>query len=249
MVFVGVGDLDHDDLCKTVENTFTSILPTSPVPITAQPAIFTGSDYRHRIDSLEDVNFAYAFPTKGVKDPHFFTFGVIGALLGNYQFGAAHSEYAPSELISQISQGNLAKSVKSVNMAYSDVGLFGVYAVAHPYKVNSLSTVIAKEITNLIYDVDKSYFEWAKKAFLSDILSQYRTSGTADILGNDLLLHGRVIHPVEIAKRIEAITPNDVMSAAEATFYDTDFALAAFGNVWELPDYQYFRSRTYKKHF
>jgi predicted Zn-dependent peptidase len=249
MVFVGVGDLDHDSLVSTVEKNFASIPSTSSVPITAAPAIFTGSDYRHRLDEMPDVSFAYAFPYAGVRDPHFHAFGVIGAMIGHYQFGNIHAQYAPSPLVQLVSQDKICKTLKPINMAYSDVGLFGVLAVSDPYKLFVLGRAIARHLTSYVYDADPVYFEWAKKAYLTDLLSHYKTTGIADLLGVDYLHHERVIHPAEVAARVQAVTIEDVRSAAEETFYDNDFALSAFGNVHELPAYQDLRVLTYNKAF
>lgn len=248
MVFVGVGDLEHEDFVKTVEKNFEGVA-TSSGRVETEQAIFTGSDYRHRLDMNEEVNFAYAFPYKGVNDPHFHAFGVMGSLLGQYQYGLTHGEYAPSHLISKVAKHGLASVVKPVNMAYSDTGLFGVYAVTDPYHVDDLSCAIADEMSSMVYEVEPSYFEWAKKAYLCELMSHYRVTQTADILGNDLLNHERIIHPAEVAQRVEAVTINDVKAAAEANFHDSDFALAAFGNVYEMPDYATLRSRTYFKRF
>jgi processing peptidase subunit beta len=248
MVFVGVGDLNHEDFVKTVESNFANVA-TSSKKVQVDEALFTGSDYRHRLDMNEDVNFAYAFPYKGVNDPHFHALGVIGSMIGQYQYGNVHAQYAPSHLISKVAKEGLASVVRPVNMAYSDTGLFGVYAVTDPYHADALTCSIADELSSFVYEVEPSYFEWAKKAYLSDIMSHYRVTQTADILGNDLLNHNRVLHPVEVAQRVEAVTINDVKAAAEANFHDADFALAAFGNVYEMPDYATLRSRTYYKRF
>eukprot|EP00475_Leptophrys_vorax_P012214 TRINITY_DN1862_c0_g1_i1.p1 TRINITY_DN1862_c0_g1~~TRINITY_DN1862_c0_g1_i1.p1 ORF type:complete len:454 (-),score=112.91 TRINITY_DN1862_c0_g1_i1:1042-2403(-) len=249
MVFVGVGDLDHDQLASTVQKSFSSVLPTSPEPISAAPAIFTGSDYRHRLDEMPDVCFAYAFPYLGVKDPHFHAFGVLGSMIGQFQYGNVHAAYAPSPLVSVVSEQEWAKTLKPVNMAYSDVGLFGVYAVSNPYSLNLLGRHIARHITSYVYDVDPVYFEWAKRAYATDLLSHYKSTGIADLLGVDYLHHERTIHPSEVVARVEAVTIDDVRSAAENTFFDTDFALSAFGNVFELPEYQALRTLTYNKAF
>ena len=56
---------------------------------------------------------------------------------------------------------------------------------------------------------------------------------------------GRRLHPSEVLARIDALDTNAVKAAANRFFFDRDHALAAIGPVHELPDYNWFRSRSY----
>ena len=45
--------------------------------------------------------------------------------------------------------------------------------------------------------------------------------------------------------RIDAVTPATIKRVAERFIYDQDLAIAAIGDVQNLPDYTWFRRRTY----
>ncbi len=60
-----------------------------------------------------------------------------------------------------------------------------------------------------------------------------------------MLTYGRRMHPVEALARIDAIDAAAVKQVARRYFYDRDHALAAIGPIWELPDYNWIRGRSY----
>jgi mitochondrial-processing peptidase subunit beta len=69
--------------------------------------------------------------------------------------------------------------------------------------------------------------------------------GAADNLGRELLTYGRRIPKAEWFARIDAVTPATIKAVADRFIYDQDIAIAALGDTQNLPDYTYFRRRTY----
>jgi processing peptidase subunit beta len=43
------------------------------------------------------------------------------------------------------------------------------------------------------------------------------------------------------------VTKEDVLAVADKYFYDRDFAMAAFGPIYGLPDYNQIRNLTFSK--
>lgn len=64
-------------------------------------------------------------------------------------------------------------------------------------------------------------------------------------IGRQILSHGRRIHPAEALARIDAVDAAAVKNCATRYFYDRCHALAAVGPIFELPDYDWIRRKSY----
>ena len=60
-----------------------------------------------------------------------------------------------------------------------------------------------------------------------------------------MLTYGRRMTKAELFARIDAVTPEVVRAVADRFIYDQDIAVAAMGETAYLPDYTWFRRRTY----
>jgi processing peptidase subunit beta len=70
-------------------------------------------------------------------------------------------------------------------------------------------------------------------------------AGIAEDIGRQLLTYHRRLSKPELFARIGAVTPATIKRVAERFIYDQDLAIAAIGDVQNLPDYTWFRRRTY----
>ena len=70
-------------------------------------------------------------------------------------------------------------------------------------------------------------------------------SGIAEDIGRQLLVYGRRIPKAEMFARIDAVDASTIKAVADRFIYDQDIAICAMGDIKELPDYTYFRRRTY----
>lgn len=68
----------------------------------------------------------------------------------------------------------------------------------------------------------------------------------AEDIGRSLLNYGRRISKAEWFARIDAVTPEVVKAVANKYIYDQDLAIVGYGDTQNLPDYTWFRRRTYK---
>ena len=71
------------------------------------------------------------------------------------------------------------------------------------------------------------------------------TSGLAEDVGRQLITYGRYIPKEELFARIDAVDVETVKEVANRVIYDQDVAIAAMGDTTLLPDYNWFRRRTY----
>jgi processing peptidase subunit beta len=68
---------------------------------------------------------------------------------------------------------------------------------------------------------------------------------TANDIGKQMLSYGRRMSTAEVFARIDAITTSDIKATANKFINDEDHALAAVGPIFELPDYNWIRRRSY----
>lgn len=81
--------------------------------------------------------------------------------------------------------------------------------------------------------------------FSADSLVTIAHAGVAEELGRHQLAFGRHMTKAELFARVDAVDAETVKAVAERFIYDQDVAIAALGDTQNLPDYTWFRRRTY----
>jgi processing peptidase subunit beta len=249
MVIAGAGAVDHGQLVSLAKEKFGKIpsTPSNKIEPVMEPARFTGSDILIRYDDMPQAYIAYGFPTAGWKDPDNFALMLIQTMLGSWEKSVHGGVHSSSPLISTVAQYELAHSISAFNTQYSDTGLFGVYAVADPVTLNNLMFAITRTISNLSYNVEENALLEAKNQLKMNMLAHLDGSTViAEDIGRQLLTYGRRMHPSEMIARIDAVDAAQIKATARRYFQDRDHALAAIGPIWELPDYNWIRARSYQ---
>jgi len=249
MVIAAAGPIDHDEVLKLSEGLFSDIAKSGASEPYMEPAVFTGSEIRVRYDDMPVAHIAYAFPTAGWTDPDNFPLLVIQHLLGSWDKGS-YSNICNTRMTKEIAEDELAHSVSAFNTQYSDTGLFGVHAVCEGTLQDALMHYITTSMTDLCYHCSEDQLENAKTQLKMTMLSQLDGSTVVcEDIGRQVLTYDRRMHPQETLARIEAVDSNAVKRCANRYFLDRDFALAAVGPIFELPDYNVLRRRTYMNRY
>ncbi|KAL9253940.1 putative mitochondrial-processing peptidase subunit beta, mitochondrial [Drosera capensis] len=249
MVIAASGAVKHEEVVERVKKLFTR-LSTDPTTasqlVTKEPAIFTGSEVRMIDDDIPLAQFAVAFSGASWTDPDSIALMVMQSLLGSWNKTAGGGKHMGSELAQRVGVDEIAESMMAFNTNYKDTGLFGVYAAAKPDCLDDLAWAIMHEISKLCYRVSDVDVTRARNQLKSSLLLHIDgTSPVAEDIGRQLLTYGRRIPFAELFARIDAVDASTLKRVANRFIHDRDIAIAATGPIQSLPDYNWFRRRTY----
>ncbi|XP_051117540.1 probable mitochondrial-processing peptidase subunit beta, mitochondrial isoform X1 [Andrographis paniculata] len=248
-VIVGSGAVKHEEFVEEVKKLFTKLSsnPTTTSELVAkEPSSFTGSEVRMVDDDIPLAQFAVAFEGASWTDPDSIALMVMQSMLGSWNKNAGGGKHMGSELAQKVGINEIAESMMAFNTNYKDTGLFGVYAVAKPDCLDDLSYAIMYEITKLCYRVSEADVIRARNQLKSSLLLHIDgTSPIAEDIGRQLITYGRRIPYAELFSRIDAVDTSTIKRVANRFIFDRDVAISAIGPIQGLPDYNWFRRRTY----
>eukprot|EP00210_Caulerpa_lentillifera_P001651 g1587.t1 len=249
MVLSAAGAVDHDALVKLAEKKFNALpqhASTVAGLVSANPAKFTGSEVRFRDPDQTTVHFAVAYKGASWTDPDSIPLMVMQTMIGSWNKRSGVGADGPTEISQRIASNDLCDSYMSFNTNYHDSGLFGMYAIAHRDKLEEVSWCIMDEFTRLCYNVTEEEVTRARNSLKAMILfTTEGTTGCAEDIGRQLLVYGRRISRAELFTRIDAVDVSVIKRVAERFLYDQDVAITAIGDTQLLPDYNWFRRKTY----
>lgn len=249
MVIAASGAVGHDYLVDQVKMMFTKLSadPTTVSQLVAkEPASFTGSEVRIIDDDMPLAQFAVAVQGAPWTDPDSIALMVMQSMLGSWNKSVTGGKHMGSALVQKVACNDIAENMMAFNTNYKDTGLFGVYAVAAPDRLDDLAFVIMYELSKLCYRVSDDDVTRARNQLKSSLqLHIDGTSPIAEDIGRQLLTYGRRIPAAELFARIDAVDASTVKRVANRFIFDQDIAIAAMGPIKRLPDYNWFRRRTY----
>ncbi|WOH07877.1 hypothetical protein DCAR_0727311 [Daucus carota subsp. sativus] len=251
MVVSASGAVKHEEVVQQVKQLFNKLSSNADTTcqlVAKEPSRFTGSEVR--IHDLEDplIRFAVAVEGASWTDPDSIALMVMQSMLGSWNKNAGGGKHVGSQLVERIAIDEIAESMMAFNTNYKDTGLFGIYAAAEPESCDDLAYSIMHAMTKLCYKVSDDDVIRASNQLKSSLLLHLDgTSGTAEDIGRQLITYGRRIPYAELFARIDAVDSSRVKRVAKRFIEDKDIVIAATGDPQNtiLPDYNWFRRRTY----
>lgn len=205
MVVAASGAVDPAGFEALVRRHFGSAPASDGARRDARPVFRGGAEHDDR--DIEQTHVALAFAGAAVLDADYFATRVFSEALG----GGMSSRIFQSVR----EERGLAYSVYSFTDSYDAVGVVGVYVGADAAKAAEAVAIIRGEIENLARDPTPTEIARAKALLKSTILMGLENPSTrAETAVGQLLTHGRLISPQELASNLDAVTIEDVRAAA-----------------------------------
>ena len=232
MVLVAAGKVDHDQVVSLAERRFTALPELADTR--ADAPRYKGGDLR-KVRDLEQVHVVLGFPGVAFGDPDYHALSVLSAA-----FGGGMS----SRLFQEIREKRgLVYSIYSFVHAYSDSGLFGIYAGTGEAEVAELVPALCEEVRRMPEGLDAEEIERARAQLKAGLLMGLEsTSGRAEQQAHHMLLFGRPFDAREIVEKIDAVDAAAVIRAARR-IGPGPLTLTALGPIDRLEDYRRVMSR------
>ncbi len=208
MVLSAAGRVDHDTLVAWAAEAFGA-LPAGGAP-EAVPAAYGGGDFREHRD-LEQLHLMLGFPGVSYRDEDFYAASVLSTLLGGGMSSRLFQELREKR--------GLVYTVYSFTSAYTDGGLFGVYAGTGPEEADTLIPVLCDQILAATETPPEDEVARSRAQLKASILmSLESTSSRCEQLARQWMIHGRSLSPEELVAGVEAVTPERVAAVAGRLF-------------------------------
>ena len=232
MIFAAAGKLDHDVIVAMVEAQFSRV----EAGIVEQPAaaLYRGGDIRETRD-LEQVHFVLGFESVGFHDPDYYAIAVAASTLAGGM---------SSRLFQEIREKRgLVYSIYGFNSAYSDGGLFGIYAGTGEEGLAELVPVLCDELIKSTSTIEEKELGRARAQMRTGIvMSLESTAARAEQIARQITVFDRVMPIEELIEKVEALSCADIERAI-SRLLSSDPTVAAIGPVSRLPCYDDIASR------
>lgn len=227
MVLTAAGNIDHDDFVHQVERQFTALRTAPAQKPTA--AAYKGGDFRQERD-LEQVHLVLGFDGIAYEDPLFYSAAVLSTLLGGGMSSRLFQEVREKR--------GLVYSIYSYASAYTDGGLFTIYAGTGEDDVAEMIPVMCDEIRKVTDGLTEDELARARAQLKAGILmGMESTSNRCEQAARHIMSYQRSINAEELVDSIEGVTADGVISAAQRIFSSAP-TLTTLGAISKVDTYE-----------
>jgi predicted Zn-dependent peptidase len=230
LVIAAAGNILHEQIVELAARAFgegpakdeplaTGTEETESSPLAAAPILI------ERKKELEQAHLIIAAPWHSARSEDRYAGSLLASIIG----GSTSSRLWQSIR----EERGLAYSVGAGASAYTDIGVFTIYAGTSPAHLDQVLELSLGELRRAVREsVTDDELQLVKDQAVSSILLGLESSSArAGALARQEIIHGRRITPDEIISRLEAVTPEDVQRVARASFRSEGMALAALGDL------------------
>ncbi|MDE1901451.1 MAG: insulinase family protein [Alphaproteobacteria bacterium] len=232
MVVVAAGKIAHADFVALAKKHFAT-LPRGKKPAVDKARV-SGGESRHDKD-IEQVHIYMGFGGPHAHAQARYPAQILSAILGG---GAA------SRLFQEVREKRgLVYTIYTSHAAFSDAGLFQVYAGTDPERLREFIPVVCRELRAVTRKITHDELARAKSQLRADILmGRESVMRRAEMLGHQMLAFGKPSRTERVLQKIDAVTGDDVRALA-ATMFARPPVLAALGPLARLESYDKIRAR------
>jgi predicted Zn-dependent peptidase len=226
LVVAAAGNVEHERLVELVESSFANsaaeaarpeAIEQSPTP--AAPILI------EQKKELEQAHLVIAAPWPDAKSNDRYAASLLASVVGG---GTS------SRLWQTIrEERGLAYSVGAGGSAFSDVGVFTIYAGTSPEHLDEVLDLSLAEMRRVVVEsVSEEELKLAKDQAISSILLGLESSSArVSALARQEIIHGRRISTAETIEKIEAANADELQRVARQFFTSDSLALGALGNL------------------
>lgn len=232
MIMVAAGKIEHKEFVEMVKKRFAR-LQAGKTPKKDKAKIVSGAKLMPK--SIEQLHLILGFAGPGFYRREIYPTQLLSILLGGS---------SSSRLFQKIREKRgLVYTINSGHMAFSDAGLFQIYAGTDPDRVQELVPVVCNELRDVTENITAGELARAKAQCRADMLmGQESVMRRAEVLGHQLLAFKRPIAIDEILKKLMAVTKADVENMA-ARLISRKPILTALGPLDRLEEYKKIAAR------
>lgn len=233
MALVGVG-VSHDKLVDLCQSYFSSI-PAGNAVVNEKPNYVGGEVHCEQPNSL--VHVGLSSEGASLDSKNYLAFGVLQRVLGVTPFIKWGSNTISSRInraAHEVTDGPFLASTLNIN--YSDSGLFGFCVAANPNDINKVTRAIVDQFSKVSKgEVTKEEVQRAKNQLKSSLLmSSESPSVRVEDIATQVSLNGTYTSPEKACEAVDKITVENVTNAAKQVF-GKKAALAMVGESEDLP--------------
>lgn len=220
IVVSAVGNLDHKDLVKLIEDKF-AVVATGNRAKPEKARYVGGAHIQDK--SLEQLHLTLGWPGVSYHDDRYYAHQIYSTILGGGM---------SSRLFQEVREHRgLAYSVYSFSSSHAETGLFGIYAGTHPEQLTDLVAVLEDEMAALSKGPNDQEFQIARAQLKAGLLMALEaTTSRMEQLGRQLLVFDRVIPVQEMIDNVDGVEPDDVRIVADDLASSQHRSLAAVGD-------------------
>ena len=220
MVLAAAGRIEHKDFVSMVRKYFGK-LPRGKAAVSDKAHAAKG--LRLELREIEQLHIILGFAGASFHQSTIYATQLLSIILGGS---------SSSRLFQKVREKRgLVYSVNSGHSAFSDAGLFQIYAGTDPARVKELMPVIQDELHDVARNIGDGELKRAKAQGRAGMLmGQEDVMRRAEVIGHQLLAHNRTISIDETLKKLMAVTKEDVQAVAQKLFTSKP-TLTALGPV------------------
>ncbi len=225
IVVVAVGNLQHAEFVKMVEERMAGLQTAKN--FIADKQIYTGGEFIKQRD-IEQTQVLLGFKSVDCFDENRYAVSLLSAILGGGM---------SSRLFQEIREKRgLVYTVYSFNNTFTQNGIFGIYAGLEADEIKNYVPVVTDEIKRIcneyVTDTELDRVKVQHKAGM--LMALESSSSTAEAIARRYLLHNRFIPIEEVIAKIDSVTKEQVMQAAQQIFC-SPLTYTLLGNLKDYP--------------
>lgn len=221
VVIAVAGNVQRSAVLEKISSLFAGFRRKGTAVETGE--VKTSSGYNFVNKDIEQVHLCLGVPGLSQKDPQIYVLHVLNNILGG---GVS------SRLFQEVREDRgLTYTIYSYHSAYTNAGLFGIYAgTSYETAAEVVDITLAQILDIRNNGVTPEELRRTKQQIKGNLLLGLESvSGRMTRIGKSELTLGKIITPEEIVERVMQVSNESIMALANQLFQREQFSLAVIG--------------------